>query len=120
MRPCASAASPCKNEPPPYRDESLPSRVIVDPWPEASASRRCTGGPTRPMLGTMTRRQGSVQGSDGTEVSYELVGNGPALVLTNGLTTTSTFWKYLQPRWAPHHSVLTWDFPGHGKSAPAR
>ena len=42
------------------------------------------------------------------------------MVLTNGLTTTTSFWAYLQPRWQQSHRVLAWDQPGHGASSPAR
>lgn len=58
--------------------------------------------------------------ADGTEVAFAIEGEGPALVLTNGLTTDTGFWRYLQPRWARAHRVLTWDLPGHGESSPAR
>lgn len=68
----------------------------------------------------MEVQRGTIEGEDGTRVSYEVEGQGPALVLTNGLTTTSTFWKYLKPHWASRYRVLTWDFPGHGASSPAR
>jgi 3-oxoadipate enol-lactonase len=56
---------------------------------------------------------------DGTKIAYAVAGTGPALVLTNGLTTSSFFWQYLRPRWAERHTVLTWDLPGHGRSGPA-
>jgi pimeloyl-ACP methyl ester carboxylesterase len=62
----------------------------------------------------------SVVAPDGTRIAYSVSGRGPALVLTNGLTTTSFVWKYLQPRWREHHTVITWDLPGHGRSSPAR
>lgn len=42
------------------------------------------------------------------------------MVLTNGLTTTISFWSYLLPRWERSHRVLSWDLPGHGASTPAR
>ena len=42
------------------------------------------------------------------------------MVLTNGLTTTTSFWSHLQPRWERSHRVLSWDLPGHGVSSPAR
>jgi pimeloyl-ACP methyl ester carboxylesterase len=42
------------------------------------------------------------------------------MVLTNGLTTSTLFWKYLEPRWARDHRFLAWDLPGHGQSGPAR
>ncbi|MEY4514245.1 MAG: hypothetical protein RLZZ450_6367 [Pseudomonadota bacterium] len=57
---------------------------------------------------------------DGTRIAYSVTGRGPALVLTNGLTTSSFFWKYLQPHWRDTHTVVTWDLPGHGRSGPAQ
>jgi pimeloyl-ACP methyl ester carboxylesterase len=58
---------------------------------------------------------------DGTELAYWVRGHGePALVLTNGLTTTTSFWSHLQPEWEQSHRVLSWDLPGHGVSSPAR
>jgi len=57
---------------------------------------------------------------DGTELAYWVRGHGPPMVLTNGLTTTTSFWSYLQPRWERSQRVLSWDLPGHGASSPAR
>lgn len=56
---------------------------------------------------------------DGTRIAYRVEGSGPALVLSNGLTTTTTFWKYVRPIWLRKHTLVTWDLPGHGNSAPA-
>jgi len=58
--------------------------------------------------------------SDGTRIAYHVEGRGPALVLTNGLLTTTSFWKYVRPTWLRHYTVVTWDMPGHGNSSPAR
>ena len=41
----------------------------------------------------------SLLAPDGTRIAFRAVGSGPTLLLTNGLTTTSTFWKYLIPIW---------------------
>ncbi len=68
----------------------------------------------------MTFNLRSVQLSDGTQVAYGVEGTGPALVLTNGLTTTSSYWKYLRLHWLEKYKVVTWDLPGHGASSPAR
>jgi pimeloyl-ACP methyl ester carboxylesterase len=57
-----------------------------------------------------------VSAPDGTRIAYESIGEGPALLLTNGLTTSTLFWKYLAPLWAERHRVITWDLPGHGRS----
>ena len=61
----------------------------------------------------------SITADDGTRIEYTVQGTGPALVLSNGLTTTHLFWKYLEPRWLEHYTVLKWDLPGHGTSSPA-
>ena len=42
------------------------------------------------------------------------------MVLTNGITTSNFFWKYLHRRWAPGHTLINWDLKGHGHSGPAR
>jgi pimeloyl-ACP methyl ester carboxylesterase len=61
-----------------------------------------------------------IAADDGTRIAYRVEGNGPAIVLTNGLTTTTTFWKYVRPIWLQRHTVVTWDLPGHGNSSPAQ
>lgn len=61
-----------------------------------------------------------VDAADGTALAVRVVGDGPALVLTNGITTSSFFWKYLLPRWAATRRVVTWDLKGHGESDPAQ
>jgi pimeloyl-ACP methyl ester carboxylesterase len=65
-------------------------------------------------------RQDALRLADGTTIAYHTQGQGPLLVLYNGLTTTHTFWKHLIPRWAAQYTVLSWDLPGHGSSSPAR
>jgi pimeloyl-ACP methyl ester carboxylesterase len=60
----------------------------------------------------------SLLAADGTRIAYGVAGKGPALVLTNGLTTTSNFWARLWPIWKERFTVVTWDYPGHGTSGP--
>lgn len=66
------------------------------------------------------RNDQELRALDGTRIAYGVQGDGPAVLLTNGLTTTTTLWQELVPRLLPHHRVLTWDLPGHGASGPAR
>jgi len=63
---------------------------------------------------------GSITAEDGTVIAFSVQGAGPGMLLTNGLTTTHLFWKYLAPRFTPHYTVVMWDLPGHGVSGPAR
>lgn len=62
----------------------------------------------------------SILAADGTRVAYGVHGRGPALVLTNGITTSTFFWEHLFPEWTSRYTVVTWDFKGHGRSEPAR
>jgi pimeloyl-ACP methyl ester carboxylesterase len=57
---------------------------------------------------------------DGTRIAYGTMGCGPALMLTNGLTTDTTFWKYVSELWSQQYTVIAWDLPGHGRSGPAQ
>ncbi len=68
----------------------------------------------------MTLRRDSVRAVDGTRIDFKVAGQGPALLMSNGLTTTDTFWKYLREQLSPNYTIITWDFPGHGTSEPAR
>jgi len=67
----------------------------------------------------MIENDRTVRAEDGTQIAYGISGRGPAVVLTNGLTTTSFFWKYLWSRLSERYTVITWDLPGHGRSSPA-
>jgi len=60
-----------------------------------------------------------ISAPDGTRIAFRAEGEGRPFVLTNGLTTTTTFWDHLRPRWLTRHRVITWDLPGHGHSSPA-
>ncbi len=62
----------------------------------------------------------SVVAADGTRIAYGIQGDGPPLLLTNGLTTSVFYWNYLYPIWAERFTVITWDLKGHGRSEPAR
>jgi pimeloyl-ACP methyl ester carboxylesterase len=68
----------------------------------------------------MLARDRSLIAADGTRIAYRRQGEGPALLLCNGITTSDFFWRYLAPRWARRFTVITWDLKGHGRSEPAR
>ena len=68
----------------------------------------------------MTAPDRTIVAADGTRVVYRREGEGPALLLCNGITTSRFFWTHLAPRWAERFTVITWDLKGHGRSDPAR
>ncbi len=49
-------------------------------------------------------------------IYYETFGKGPAVVLLHGFLESSTMWQPLLPYFTEHKTVVTIDFPGHGKS----
>src|SRR4051794_39466652 len=56
----------------------------------------------------------------GHPVSYRLAGEGPALVLIHGITSSSRTWERVLPALAEHHTVIAPDLLGHGESAKPR
>lgn len=52
-----------------------------------------------------------------TPIYYTLSGKGPVLVLLHGFLESSTMWQTIGPSFETTHTVITLDFPGHGKSA---
>lgn len=57
--------------------------------------------------------------ADGTALAVRVRGDGPPLVLVNGITTSEFFWRHLMPGWTARHTVVSWDYKGHGESDPA-
>ena len=53
---------------------------------------------------------------DGVHVHYEVAGHGPVLLLTHGFTASGHMFAGNVPALAAHHTVITWDMRGHGRS----
>jgi pimeloyl-ACP methyl ester carboxylesterase len=59
-----------------------------------------------------------IRGADGTELAVEAIGEGPPLVLANGLGGSFRAWRPLLPRLASRHRVASWDYRGLYRSGP--
>src|ERR1700744_709780 len=53
---------------------------------------------------------------DGVKIHYEVAGDGPALILTHGYSSTGEMWAGQVPVLRDHFKVVTWDMRGHGRS----
>jgi pimeloyl-ACP methyl ester carboxylesterase len=64
------------------------------------------------------RRRGVVEAADGTPIAFHTHGmsNGPVVVLSNGIGTTENFWRHLVAALATDHTVVHWDYRGHGST----
>ena len=71
-------------------------------------------------MGTSGRRSAVVEAADGTPITFHIHGTsgGPVVVLTNGIGTTENFWRFLVADLSREHTVVHWDYRGHG-STPA-
>jgi pimeloyl-ACP methyl ester carboxylesterase len=56
----------------------------------------------------------------GHPVAYHRMGEGPALVLVHGITSSSRTWHAVLPKLAERHTVIAPDLLGHGGSAKPR
>lgn len=58
---------------------------------------------------------------DGTRLAYRTYGAGEVcLVLTNGYSTSSFYWRHVIEHLRRRVRLVTWDLKGHGASDPAR
>lgn len=62
--------------------------------------------------------EGYTHSFDGTEIYFKSVGLGYPIVLCNGMGVSTFFWKYLENDLKHDFQVITWDYRGHGRSAP--
>ena len=53
---------------------------------------------------------------DGIKIHYEVSGEGPALILSHGYSSTSQMWAGQVAALSPHFKVIAWDMRGHGQS----
>jgi pimeloyl-ACP methyl ester carboxylesterase len=53
---------------------------------------------------------------DGVKIHYEIHGDGPALILTHGYSSTSAMWQGQVGALSKHHRLVLWDMRGHGQS----
>lgn len=56
----------------------------------------------------------------GHPVTYHQAGEGPAVLLIHGITSSSRTWRAVMPGLAEHHTVIAPDLLGHGRSAKPR
>jgi pimeloyl-ACP methyl ester carboxylesterase len=56
----------------------------------------------------------------GHPVTYHLMGQGPAVLLVHGITSSSRTWHSVMPALAERHTVIAPDLLGHGRSAKPR
>jgi pimeloyl-ACP methyl ester carboxylesterase len=63
-------------------------------------------------------KEGYAQSFDGTEIYYKSVGLGYPIILCNGMGVSTFFWKYFENDFKHNFQVITWDYRGHGRSAP--
>jgi pimeloyl-ACP methyl ester carboxylesterase len=54
---------------------------------------------------------------NGTDLSYEVSGYGPAVLFTHGYQASGAMWALQRPALEARYKPITWDMRGHGGSA---
>ncbi len=74
--------------------------------------------PADNAVSTRAERAGLAVADDGLHLYWRAVGQGPVMVCNNGVGVSTFFWRYTIDQFAGTHTVLTWDYRGHGRSDP--
>lgn len=62
-------------------------------------------------------RVGTAETQDAAQLSWRADGEGKvALLCSNGIGASTCCWRELAAHFAPTHTVITWDYRGHGQS----
>src|SRR5579883_2175053 len=61
-------------------------------------------------------REGFAIARDGTPLYYRVLGEGPPIILSDGIGCDGYVWKYLIEALRPHYTVIHWNYRGHGKT----
>lgn len=61
-------------------------------------------------------RTGFATAADGKRLYWRAIGSGPAITCCNGVGVSVFFWKYLVEHFVGDHTVVVWDYRGHGRS----
>lgn len=70
------------------------------------------------MSTTAGYREGLCRSRDGTEIFFNVVGQGETVVMCDGIGCDQYAWTYLAPYLATRYRVLRWNYRGHGRSGP--
>jgi pimeloyl-ACP methyl ester carboxylesterase len=57
---------------------------------------------------------------DGEELYYHITGEGPVMLLANGIVCTTQYWPPIIDYFKEFFTVVSWDYRGHGSNQPPR
>lgn len=60
--------------------------------------------------------EGVFTSADGVEIYFNVIGSGPPVFLCDGIGCDQYAWKYLVPYFQKTHTLVRWNYRGHGKS----
>lgn len=84
-----------------------------------AAGPRATRKPRRPARVDGAYREDFATAPDGTRLFFNEVGQGgPPLLCMDGVGCDQYIWKYVADGTRARHTVMRWNYPGHGRSDP--
>lgn len=73
--------------------------------------------PASTSLPERTVQSGFARAEDGVELHWTATGQGPLMLCCNGVGVGTFFWRYLERHFSRDHTVVLWDYRGHGRSS---
>lgn len=61
-------------------------------------------------------RTGYATAEDGVRLHWTAIGSGPPMLCNNGVGVGTFFWRYVERFFSTTHTVVLWDYRGHGRS----
>ncbi len=59
---------------------------------------------------------GHATASDGVQLYWRAIGDGPWIACCNGVGVSTFFWKYVVAQFSDRYTCVLWDYRGHGRS----
>lgn len=88
-------------------ERSVRNAEVTGSIPVASTTQAATD---------IVHRAGFAVTPDGQRLYWRAVGRGPPIACCNGVGVSTFFYKYLVDAFRDDHTVLVWDYRGHGRS----
>lgn len=66
--------------------------------------------------GWTMQRECLVRAADGTQIYSSSQGEGPPLILCDGIGCDGFIWRYIRETFADRHTIIHWNYRGHGLS----
>src|SRR3990170_3037942 len=98
-----------------HRSRGFPASAASTP---ATSTRSTTATTSRSSRRSPAEKDSPMSEAklNGITINYNVVGDGPAVLLTHGYSATGRMWKPQEDALKHRYRLVTWDMRGHGQT----